>query len=52
MKECEEEAVNLGKTTHEHEPIDVELEEIASFMPTGDVPNENQADSCTNNNWC
>ena len=24
VKECEEDAVNLEKTTHEHEPIDVE----------------------------
>ena len=49
VKEREEESVNLEKTTQKYEPIDVELEEIA-LMRTGDVPNENQADNCKNNN--
>ena len=46
VKDCEEESVNLEKTTQKHEPMDVELEEIASLMPAGDVPNENQANLC------
>ena len=51
-RECEEEPVNLEETAHEHKPIDVELEEIASLMKTEDVPNENQADNYKNTNQC
>ena len=52
VKEREEESANLEKTTQKHEPIDVALEEIASLMPGGDVPNENQADNWKNTNPC
>ena len=45
MKELEEEPVNLEKTADKHKPIDVELEEIAFLMKTGDVPNENKDDN-------
>ena len=51
-KEGEEEPVDLEKTAYEDEPINVELEEIASLMKTEDVPNDNQADNCKNTNQC
>ena len=44
-KVWEKESVNLEKTAHKHKPIDVELEEIAFLMKTGDVPNENKDDN-------